>query len=109
MKKLMAVLGLTLMLGAGPVAFVYAEDLDADMDSSASELTFQTIEGTLEQIDGTTLVVAEYITNYRGEEIKDKEMRVQVNDNTKLIHGTKSVGDPVRVDVTSAWVATSIQ
>jgi hypothetical protein len=73
------------------------------------ETAFQTIAGTLEQIDGNVYVVAEYITNYRGEEIKDKEMSVQVSSETKLVNGTKNVGDSVRIDVTSTGMANSIE
>ena len=106
--KFKAILGATLMSGAMLVPFAYAENLET-VNDQAYKPAFQTIEGTLEQIDGNVFVVAEYVTNYRGEEIKDKEMNVYVSDETKLVHGAKSVGDPVRIEVTSGGLANSIE
>ena len=103
-----AILGATLMSGAMLVPFAYAENLET-VNDQAYKPAFQTIEGTLEQIDGNTFVVAEYITNYRGEEIKDKEMSVYVSMETKLVNGMKNLGDPVRVELTSTGLANSIE
>ena len=103
--KLMTVLGASVLCGISMAPMAAAE---TDV-SSALDPAYQTIAGTLEQIDGNVYVVAEYITNYRGEEIKDKEMSVQVSSETKLVNGTKNVGDSVRIDVTSTGMANSIE
>src|SRR5689334_1016167 len=105
-----AILEAALITGAMlvPVPFAYADNLEIVNDESYKP-AFQTIEGTLEQINGNVFVVAEYITNYRGEEIRDKEMSVYVSTETKLVNGMKNVGDPVRVELTSTGLANSIE
>jgi hypothetical protein len=104
----MAILGAILLFAAMIVPFAYADNVETDGDQSLTP-AFQTIEGTLEQIDGNVYVVAQYITDYRGEEVKEKEMSVYVSSETKLVHGVKNVGDPVRIEVTSRGVANSIE
>ena len=108
MSKFMGVVGAMLIVGAGVGPAAYAESSESEMDRLAPP-AFQTIAGTLEQIDGNVYVVAEYITNYRGEEIKDKETNVVVNNDTKLVNGLKSVGDAVRIEVRSSGLANSIE
>jgi hypothetical protein len=110
MKNTMAILTLTILVGATTAAFVYASDADstAAMDTAPGP-AFQTIEGTLKQIDGHVYVVEEYITNYRGEEVKDKEVRVYVGSETKKLHGNKRVGDKIRVEMTSGGFANSVE
>ena len=103
-----AILGATLIAGAILVPLAYADNLESVNDETYKP-AFQTIEGTLQQIDGNVFVVAEYITNYRGEEIKDKEMSVHVSTETRLVNGMKNVGDPVRIEVTSTGLANSIE
>ena len=108
MKTPMAIRALTLMFGLAVSSVLYAADVDSTMDTAPGP-AYQTIEGKLKEIQGNVYVVDEYITNYRGEEIKDKEMRVYVTSETKHVHGNKSVGDKVRVEVTQGGFANSIE
>ena len=105
MIKLMTVCGASVLCALSLAPMAAAET----GVNNSFDPAFQTIAGTLEQIDGNVYVVAEYITNYRGEEIKDKEMSVQVSSETKLVNGAKNVGDSVRIDVTSTGMANSIE
>jgi hypothetical protein len=108
MKSPITILALTIVFGIAATTFVYAADLDSSMDTAPGP-AFQTIEGKLRQIDGNVYVVDEYITNYRGEEIKDKEVQVYVSSETKKLHGNKRVVDKVRVEVTRGGFANSIE
>ena len=49
------------------------------------------------------------ITNYRGEEVKDKEMRVYGGTETKKLHGNKRIGDKILVEVTRGGFANSVE
>lgn len=108
MKSPMAILALMIMFGFTPATFAYAADSDSGLDTSPGP-AFQTIEGKLKKIDGNVYVVDEYITNYRGEEVKDKEMQVYVSNETKKVHGNKKVGDHIRVEVTRGGFANSVE
>ena len=108
MKSPMAILALTITFGIAAATMVYAAEVDSSMDTAPGP-AFQTIQGKLKQIDGNVYVVDEYITNYRGEEVKDKEVQVYVSSETKKLHGNKRVGDKIRVEVTRGGFANSIE
>ena len=101
-----ASLALTLIFGVCAVGFGCAANSDLETSPGPA---FQTVEGKLNKIDGNVYVVDEYITDYRGEEVKEKEVRVYVNNETKKPHGNKKVGDKVRVEVTRNGFANSVQ
>ena len=70
---------------------------------------FQTIDGKLSKIEGNVYVVEEYVTNYRGEDVKENEVRVYVGKETKKLTGNKKVGDKIRVEMTRGGFANSIE
>ena len=108
MKTPITALALTLSFGLAATTLLYAADDDSTVDTAPGP-AFQTIEGKLKAINGNVYVVDEYITNYRGEEIKEKEVQVYVNSETKKVHGGKKVGDKIRVEVTRGGFANSIE
>jgi hypothetical protein len=110
MKTTTAILALTSILGFATAGLVYADDsnLVAALDTKPGP-AFQTIDGTVSKIDGNIYVVEQSITNYRGEEIKENEVRVYVSEATKKLHGKKKVGDKIRVELTRGGFANTIE
>ena len=110
MKNTTAILAFTVLLGFGAATLVYASDSNsvAAMDTKPGP-AFQTIDGKLSKIEGNVYVVEEYITNYRGEDVKENEVRVFVGKETKKLNGNKKVGDTIRVEMTRGGFANSIE
>ena len=110
MKTTTAILALTSILGFATAGLVYADDskVVAALDTKPGP-AFLTIDGKLTKIDGNVYVVEQSITNYRGEEVKENEVRVYVSKDTKKPHGNKKVGDKIRVELTRGGFANTIE
>lgn len=110
MKYALALVRVVIVFGFASALPVYAADWEsADMMETAAGPAFETFDGTLSTIDGNVYVVDQFITDYRGEEIKEKQVRVLVTNETLKLHGDKQIGDRVRVEMTRGGFANSVE
>ena len=75
------------------------ESSEMNINTNPESAAFQTVDGTLLEIDGEFYVV---------EDFTGKQLRLHVGRDTVLLNGQKKPGDILRVEITKSGHAISI-
>ena len=110
MTRIMTLTLTVTVAGLSGADFVFANGQESmQMDTSPGE-AYTTIDGKVVKIEGEVYTVEKNAPDYLGNNgMSQNEMRVYVGQETKKLHGDKTVGDKIRAEVTRGGFANSIQ